>query len=255
MLSQFMVITGHIVLVLFFAFLLYVAFLAIKPPGRQKYIEVTNRTKAELEQIYLKGIVEPESQQFAMALIACSVASVKLKDLFEELDQTRSKLLYLLGERSYSISGTVRTFVGVIRAHASGTYAHDVRLTSEISRLTKKEWKPNRKVIKKLEKVVNINSLDSVLIGAYNNLGTGDAQLAAIKQWKAQKRKQARAEDLKRFLDMATVVGGGAILLVGGMSSLAGSSAKDFGSTPNPTGEEWINKETGEVFDYDPGND
>ena len=37
-----------------------------------------------------------------------------------------------------------------------------------------------------------------------------------------------------------------------GFAAVARHGMKDFGSYSSPSGDRWINKETGEIFDYDP---
>jgi len=64
-------------------------------------------------------------------------------------------------------------------------------------------------------------------------------------------KKQKSAKDWQTFKTVAF----GAFVLVGGLTS-AFSVSSSFGSTPNPSfGEQWLNKSTGEIFDYDPRND
>ena len=68
----------------------------------------------------------------------------------------------------------------------------------------------------------------------------------------SQERERAKQEDIERSMKLI-----GGVLAVAGIAAIgftvfARHSMKDFGNYSSPSGDRWINKETGEVFDYDP---
>ncbi|MCL2579978.1 MAG: hypothetical protein FWE32_08095 [Oscillospiraceae bacterium] len=75
----------------------------------------------------------------------------------------------------------------------------------------------------------------------FDNLESEGAKIAE------EVKKEKSRRDWQTFAKVAL----GAVSLIGGFSALA--SGGGMFSTPNPSsGEQWISKETGEIFDYDP---
>ena len=70
----------------------------------------------------------------------------------------------------------------------------------------------------------------------------------------SQERERAKEEAYEKGMKICAGVLAVAGIAAVGLASIASHGMKDFGSTPNSSsgGTTWVNKETGETFDYDP---
>jgi len=221
------VIWGIFMILLSLGFPIYVLYLHIRPPGRNAYIEKNAQMREHLKEIITKQYDTSSHPEIVEALIACSVASVRLRDLFEES-------IIVHGEIKDRIGGTRRSISNLIYVHRSGLFARGVGLYSEKNRIIKHEWKPNREIINKLMTANDIDLLDDVMRDAYNCLPTGDAQIKAIKQWRKDEHRELRAAEREQLKKTALFVGVGAIALVALLSLSVNTDGRTIIYVPVP---------------------
>ena len=163
-------------------------------------------------------------QEFMSAIIACSIASFLMGKIFDNAIEAHENTWGNL-----EMWGRLGPFIMMV----SGHLRHSIGLQREVDRLMKKEWKKNRKIIRKMESTY-ANKLDGVLLDAYNDLHSGDEQMSAVVAWQRASNQRARAADRRQFVKMAKIVGFGTVGLVGAFTLMAGSAMQGFGSRPNP---------------------
>ena len=244
--ATFIMMAICFVMVLPVVYMMYITF--FKAPNREKYVENNNRLKADAENRIFEqciGIKDSTQQELAKSLVACSVAYRLLGDLLGENIAAQNEAEAEIQE------GYLTMVAGIF----NGLFAKRIGLYKEINRIIDDEWKPNWKKIKQLEKSVNIHSMDKVLIDAYNELPNGEKQIQEIKRWRRSVHRRLNAEELRKFIQMQKIILGGSALLAVGMFSIASNAAKANQLGSSSSDMIWVNRETGEQFDYDPRND